>query len=80
MKLTQLVIGPKEPWNSNSPCVCTVKLASETATVETILSHDDMQRMLDLVQSIVADAAERNVAAFVGAIRTVEADKIKVLS
>ena len=44
--------------------------------METVLSDDDLNRVLDLVQSIVADAAERNVAAFVNAVRKkVKADK-----
>ena len=79
MKITKLVIGPRANWDPKSETICTIQLASEKATVETVLSDDDLNRVLDLVQSIVADAAERNVAEFVNAIRQVEADKQTIL-
>jgi hypothetical protein len=68
MKLTELKIAPKRGWegvSTSNPLVCTVKLSSETATVETTLHEDQVRQVLALVQSIVAEAAQRNVAAFV---------------
>jgi hypothetical protein len=79
MKLTELKIAPKSSWSavSNSnPMICTVKLSSETATVETVLTDDEIHRVLDLVQHIVADAARRNVAEFVASVRQIEAPQV----
>lgn len=80
MKITQLTIGPRNSWDAKSPTICTVKIASEAATVETVLNDDDLNRILDLVQGIVAEAGARNMAAFVDAVRTIDADKPKVLA
>lgn len=75
MKLTELKIGPKHSWASPSPenpIICTVKLSSEHATVETVLSEDQVQKVLALVQGIVAEAAKRNVADFVAQAQMIE--------
>lgn len=79
MKLTKLTIGPKNAWDAASPTICTVQLASESATVETMLNSNDLNRILDLVQGIVAEAGARNMAEFVSAVRAIEGDKPKVL-
>ena len=78
MKLTELKIAPKRGWemvSNDNPLVCTVKLASDTATVETALHEDQVRQVLALVQSIVAEAAHRNVAAFVSQVTAIEAQK-----
>lgn len=78
MKLTELRIAPKRSWymaSNDNPLVCTVKLASETATVETELHEDQVRQVLALVQNIVAEAAQRNVAAFVSQVTAIEAQK-----
>ena len=78
MKLTELKIAPKSSWqdvSSTNPLVCTVKLSSETATVQTALHDDQVQQVLALVQHIVAEAAQRNVAAFVSQVTAIEAPK-----
>jgi len=78
MKLTELKIAPKRVWemvSNDNPLVCTVRLASITATVETALHEDQVRQVLALVQSIVAEAAQRNVAAFVSEVTAIEAQK-----
>ena len=78
MKLTELRIAPKRGWenvSTSNPLVCTVKLASESATVETALHEDQVRQVLALVQNIVAEAAQRNVAAFVSQVTAIEAQK-----
>lgn len=75
MKITQLKIAPSLSFrdvSENNPLVCTVKLASDKATVETVLSQEDMHEMLRLVQRLVADAAERNIAEFVNTVTEIE--------
>jgi hypothetical protein len=56
----------------DNPLVCTVKLSSETAVVETLLHDDQIEQILMLVQGIVAEAAQRNVAAFVSQVLAIE--------
>jgi len=73
MKLTRLMIAPRSDWDKNSPIICTVKLSSEAATVETVLSDDQAQQVLALVQGIVAEAAARNVADFVAHVSALQA-------
>jgi len=78
MKLTKLEIAPKSSWqpvSASNPLVCTVKLSSDAATVETVLHDDQIAQVLALVQHIVAEAAHRNVAAFVAQITAIEAQK-----
>ena len=78
MKLTELKIAPKRTWatvSNDNPLVCTVKLESETATVETALHEDQVRQVLALVQSIAAEAATRNVAAFASKVTAIEAQK-----
>jgi hypothetical protein len=78
MKLTELKIAPTRSWDrpgDKNPLICTVKLSSETATVETALHPDQVQQLLLLVQKIVAEAAQRNVAAFVQQVTAIEATK-----
>lgn len=78
MKITELKIARKHSWaaaSASNPLVCTVKLQSETATVETVLNDDDMHAMIGLVQRLVADAAARNVAAFCEDVTAIEAGK-----
>ncbi len=80
MKITELKIAPKSSWSavgSDNPLVCTVKLASENAVVETVLHDDQIRQVLMLVQGIVADAAQRNVAAFVSQVMAIESKEIK---
>lgn len=82
MKITELKIAPKSRWASASednPTICTVKLESETATVETVLSEEQVRRVLMLVQDIVAEAAERNVKEFVAAVSQIEGQQPKTL-
>lgn len=79
MKLTELRIGPKTSWDMKSPMVCTVKLSSDHATVETILSDDQIQAVLRLVQGIVADAAARNVADFVAQVGAISASAVPAI-
>ena len=80
MKITELKIAPKSSWQMvgrDNPMVCTVKLASENAVVETVLHDDQIRQVLMLVQGIVADAAQRNVAAFVSQVMAIESKEIK---
>jgi hypothetical protein len=75
MKITELKIAPKNTWmplGDANPLVCTVKLASENAVVETVLHDDHVMQVLLLVQGIVAEAAQRNVAAFVSQVLAIE--------
>ena len=76
MKITELKIAPKRSYalhGEDNPLVCTVKLSSDDATVETVLNDDDMHQMLRLVQRLVADAAARNIDAFVDEVTALEA-------
>lgn len=78
MRLTELKIAPTHSWDRPSdenPLICTVKLSSEKATVETVLHPDQVQQVLSLVQSIVAEAAQRNVADFVSQVTAIEGPK-----
>ena len=78
MRLTELKIAPTRSWDklgNDNPLVCTVKLSSEKATVETVLHPDQVQQVLALVQNIVADAAQRNVADFVSQVTAIEGPK-----
>ena len=78
MKITGITIQPRHSWEGvteKNPLRATVKLSSDNATVETVLNDDDCQRLLDLVQDIIADAAERNVREFVQAVRAIPAEK-----
>lgn len=78
MQLTELKIAPTRHWDKlgdDNPLVCTVKLSSEKATVETMLYPDQVQQVLALVQTIVADAAQRNVADFVSQVTAIEGPK-----
>jgi hypothetical protein len=80
MKITELKISPKLSWHpvgSDNPLVCTVKLAGENAVVETALHDDHVRQVLMLVQGVVADAAQRNVAAFVSQVMAIESKEIK---
>lgn len=75
MKLTELRIAPKSDWSKvgpDNPMICTVKLNSENATVQTVLSDEQVQRVIALVQGIVAEAARVNVAAFVASVNQIE--------
>lgn len=67
MKITELKIAPVTRWeraSEQNPMRCTVKLESKDTVVETVLSADQMDRVLDLVRNIVAEAAKTNVDAF----------------
>jgi len=78
MKLTELKIAPQNSWGAvgdNNPLICTVNLASDHATVQTALHADQIAMILDLVQRIVAEAAQRNVADFVAQVTALEAQK-----
>jgi len=78
MRLTELKIAPTRSWDRPSdenPLICTVKLSSEKATVETVLHPDQVQQVLSLVQNIVAEAAQRNVADFVSQVTAIEGPK-----
>lgn len=78
MQLTELTIKARHSWEEvgeSNPLICTVKLSSEKARVETALSDADAQKMLDLIQGIVADAAKRNIDEFCAAVSQVEAQK-----
>jgi hypothetical protein len=80
MKITELKIAPRSSWQMvgrDNPLVCTVKLSSETAVVETLLHDDQIEQILMLVQGIVAEAAQRNVAAFVSQVLAIENKEIK---
>jgi hypothetical protein len=80
MKITELKIAPRSSWQmvgSENPLVCTVKLAGESTVVETVLHDDHVRQVLMLVQGIVADAAQRNVAAFVSQVMAIENKEIK---
>lgn len=82
MKITELKIAPSQSWqdpSASNPMVCVVKLKSDKATVETVLSEDQMHQVLMLVKQIVAEAAAKNVADFVAAVSQVEADSVRGL-
>jgi len=77
MKITELKICPKAPWEvvgRNNPLVCTVKLSSTDVVVQTVLHDDQIEQILMLVQGIVAEAAQRNVAAFVSQVLAIEGE------
>ena len=78
MNLTELKIAPQQTYRQvaqDNPLICTVTLKSENATVQTVLHVDQVAMILDLVQRIVADAAQRNVADFVAQVTAFEAQK-----
>lgn len=80
MKLTELKIAARYSWTpvgTDNPLVCTVKLSSDDATVETTLHDDQVRQVLALVQHIVAEAAQRNVAAFVSQVTAIENKEIE---
>lgn len=76
MKLTELKISRRSAWSAagpGNPLVCTVKLESERAVVETVLSEEDTAALLKMVQRTVADSAAQNIAAFVEHVGAIEA-------
>jgi hypothetical protein len=78
MKLTELTIQARNKYldlSANNPLVCTVKLSSDKAIVETALHADQINQVLALVQGIVADAAKRNVDEFVSQVAAIEGPK-----
>ena len=77
MKLTELKIRPTNTWQgigADNPLKAVVKLESDDSTVETVLSHETMMKMLDLVASEIAINAKQNVDRFVEAVCAVEHD------
>jgi len=77
-ELTNLTIAPKHSWrvaDTDNPLICTIKLHSEHAIVETVLSDEDMESILSLVSHLVSEAAVRNVAEFQAAVTLASGDK-----
>ena len=77
MKLTELKIAPSRTWqgiSADNPLKAVIKLQSDDSTVETVLSHETMMLMLDLVASEVAINAKQNVDRFVEAVSAAEYD------
>ena len=78
MQLTELTIQARNRYrdlSADNPLVCTVKLSSEKAIVETALHPDQVHQVLALVQGIVAEAAKRNVDEFVSQVTAIEGPK-----
>jgi hypothetical protein len=78
MQLTELKISARNQYrelSAKNPLVCSVKLSSEKAIVETVLHPDQLHQVLLLVQGIVADAAKRNVDEFVSQVTAIEGPK-----
>ena len=77
MKLTELNIKPTHTWqgiSAENPLKAVIKLQSDDSTVETVLSHETMMKMLDLVASEIAINAKQNVDRFVEAVCAVDHD------
>ena len=77
MKLTELNIKPTHTWqgiSAENPLKAVIKLQSDDSTVETVLSHETMMKMLDLVASEIATNAKQNVDRFVEAVCAVDHD------
>ncbi len=75
MKLTELRIAPENAYRSigaQNRMKAVVKLDSDGATVEAVLSEDTMLRMLDLCAEEIAANAKRNVDEFVAAVSSIE--------
>ncbi len=78
MKLTSLIISPKDSWASpgaKNPLKAVVKLSSEGSTVECVLSEKSLHKMLDLCAQEIAEQAAARVGEFVAAVTAIEADK-----
>ena len=76
MKITSLIISPVRSYSDlgpKNPLRAVVKLSDEKSTVETVIPDEMMQPLLDMVSGIVAEAAKKNVAEFVGAVSAIEA-------
>ncbi len=77
-RIQELTIAPEKTWRAvgdGNPLRATVKLGGGKSTVGTIIPHDMMEPLLDMVSGIVAQAAERNIAEFVAEVSAIEADK-----
>jgi hypothetical protein len=77
-RIQELTIAPEKTWRAvgdDNPLRAIVKLGDGKSTVETIIPHDMMEPLLDMVSGIVAQAAERNIAEFVAEVSAIEADK-----
>lgn len=76
MKITSLTIAPVNSWTPLSPAnplKAVVKLASDNATVETVIPEDMMEPLLRMVAGIVSRAAVQNVNDFARACEGLEA-------
>ena len=77
MQITSLVIQPEHSWqvpSNENPLRAVVKLNNKNSTVETVIPHDMMQPLLDLVSGIVSKAAQQNVAEFVASVSAIQSD------
>ena len=78
LKVTELKIAPKNSWEVpgiKNPLVASIKLRSETSTIECVLSEDAMRRMIDLCADEIAASAEARVREFVQSVNAIEGRK-----
>jgi hypothetical protein len=58
MKLTELKIAPRHSWSkisASNPMVCSVKLESEGAIVESAIPPEEVEKIIALVSQIVSE-------------------------
>jgi len=76
MKLTELKIAPRHSWSqisASNPMVCSVKLESEGAIVESAIPSGEVEKIIALVSQIVTKSVAKNIADFVAEVTAVEA-------
>ena len=76
MKLTELKIAPRHSWSkvsASNPMVCSVKLESEGAIVESAIPPEEVEKIIALVSQIVTKSVAKNVADFISQVTAVEA-------
>jgi len=82
MKMTSLVISPKNSWESvgpKNPLRAVVKLSSKQSTIECVLSDESMRKMLDLCAQEIADQSAARVGEFVAAVSAIDAEKSNIM-
>ncbi len=76
MKLTELKIAPRKSWakvGADNPMICSVKLQSDDAIVESAIPPEEVEKIIALVSQIVTKSVERNVSDFVQEAKAIEA-------
>ena len=82
MKLTELRIAPTRSYDGfgpDNPLKAVVKLATDSSTIECVLSAETMRKMVDLCATEIAENARKNVDEFVSAVTAIEGNKSAAL-